>query len=83
MSELENKQRDAARQRRRGLLFNRELPTTNQEGETKMAKTPNESGVNRHKRMAMGEKVELKKGGAVKKAAGGCMKKGGAAKKKK
>ena len=26
---------------------------------------PNASGVNRHKRMAMGEKVELKKGGKV------------------
>ena len=32
-----------------------------------MAKEPNASGVNRHKRMAEGEKIELKKGGMAKK----------------
>jgi hypothetical protein len=39
----------------------------NQAKEHKMAKEPNESGMPRHKRLAMGEKVELKKGGVAKK----------------
>ncbi len=30
-----------------------------------MSKEPNKSGISRHKRMAMGQKVELKKGGKV------------------
>lgn len=43
-----------------------------------------EGEINRHKAMAMGEKVKvMKKGGPVKKATGGCMKKGGMPKKKK
>lgn len=43
-----------------------------------------DTGVNQHKRMAMGKKVSgMKKGGVVDKSDGGdCMKKGGKVKKK-
>jgi hypothetical protein len=48
-----------------------------------MTKGNPEGIINRHKAMAMGEKVKtMKHGGAVKKAKGGCMKKGGTSKKK-
>ena len=48
-----------------------------------MTKSNPQGAYPRHKAMAMGEKIELKKGGAVKKAKGGCMNKGGKVVKKK
>lgn len=49
-------------------LFANEVQKLKQQMEEDMKKDKqSESGVNRHKRMAMGESIELKKGGVAKK----------------
>lgn len=53
------------------------------ETKVKATKGNPEGGMNRHKAMAMGEKIELKKGGIAKKATGGmACKEGGHIKKR-
>lgn len=77
MSEMDNRARDAARIRRGGLVLDRlrkllgldkpaeTLPTTITQEENVMVKGNPEGPMNRHKALAMGESIKLKKGGKV------------------
>ena len=65
MSELDTQAREVARLRRRGVVFNQQPMETEMAKEKEKGNTKGE--LNRHKAMAMGKEIELKKGGKAEK----------------